>query len=99
MSAAKAQISRTSTTNIRIGSATESTEITVAATSSAVLTTGSPTPAVVAVMSGRTATDLTVWTVPATNRPHMSERTRLTSVTLPALAAKTIAPAVGRMKV
>ena len=87
------------TIRVTMGSTTESTDIKPAVTSSAKLTTGSPVPAVAAVTAGRTSTDLTVWTLPATSSPQIIRRTGLTFVAEPALAAKRTAPAVGRMKV
>ena len=67
--------------------------------SSAMLTGVFPAPAVVAVKAGRTATDLTVCTLPAMSSPEIIDRIGLMSVITFALAAKAIAPAAGRTKV
>ena len=68
-------------------------------TSSAMLTGVFAAPAVVAVSAGRTAADLTVCTLPAINNPAIIDRIGLISVRTFALAAKAIAPAMGRTKV
>ena len=81
------------------GKTTESKETTVEVASSAMLTGTFAAPPVVAVTKGRTANDLTACTPPETSRPATSAKIGLTLVKFEALAAKTIAPAVGRIKV
>lgn len=79
----------------KIGTTMESTDTTVAVTSSIMLTGTFPAPAVVAVTAGRTTALFTACTPPATNNPQARERMGDTSVNMFALAANTIAPAVG----
>ena len=67
-------------------------------TSSAVLTTVLPVPAVAAVITGRAA-DLTTCTVPATSSPQAIASTGCTSAMAFVLAANRTAPATGRIKV
>ena len=84
---------------INIGTSIDNTETIVAKTSSRVLTTGVPTPAVVASTTGLATTDFAACTDPATIKPHTSDKTGWMSVMDFALAANKIAPAVGRIKV
>ncbi len=72
-------------------------ENSVATISSRILTGTLPVPAVVAVIVGRTAIDFIICTLPATNRPVAIIKMGVTSTEF-VLAAKTIAPAAGRMK-
>ena len=84
---------------IRMGTMMDNTETMVAKTSSSVLTTGVPTPAVATSTMGLATTDFAACTEPATSKPQISDKTGWISVMDLALAANRIAPAVGRMKV
>jgi len=55
-------------------------------------------PPVVAVTAGQMASDLTACILPEINKSAIKAKTVLTFIIVPALAAKTIAPAVGRIK-
>lgn len=66
--------------------------------SSAILTGTLAVPPVAAVTAGRIAADFTACTPPEISSPKASARIGLISVTTLVLAAKAIAPAVGRMK-
>ena len=81
-----------------IGTIIERTETVAEVISSAMLTGVLPAPPVVIVTAGRIASDLTAWTLPEMNKPAIRARTGFTCVMLDALAAKTMAPAVGRTK-
>ena len=78
------------------GQMMEVIETTVETVSSARLTSALPVPPVETVTTGR-AVALTACTLPATSRPIAMAKTVFISITL-VLAAKTIAPAAGRMK-
>ena len=77
----------------------DKTEIIVDVASSNMLMGRLPTPAVVAVTVGLMIVLLNAWILPATNKPHANDKMGDISVSTLALAAKTIAPAVGRMNV
>lgn len=80
------------------GATTDSTDMATAEASSAVLTTGAPTPAVLTLTAGLTTSAFVAWTEPATSKPQIRDSTGLISVMMFALAAKIIAPpATGRM--
>ena len=93
------QMVRKTMTTINIGTKMDKTEMIVAKTSSRVLTTGVPIPAVATSTTGLATTDFAACTEPATNRPQISESTGWISVIDFALAANKIAPAVGRINV
>ena len=81
-----------------IGTITERTETEAEVISSAILTGTLAAPPVVAVTAGRIASDLTAWTLPEINKPAITARMVFTWVMLDTLAAKTMAPAVGLIK-
>ena len=85
-----------SKTTMSMGKITDKTETIVERISSKKLTGMLPAPAVVAVTAGRIAKVLTALTPPATKRPQARESMGEISVSTFALAANTIAPAVGR---
>ncbi len=80
------------------GTITERIETAAEVTSSAILTGTMAVPPVATVTAGRIASDLTAWTLPEMSKPAIRARTGLTWAMLDALAAKTMAPAVGRTK-
>src|SRR5688500_20187409 len=86
----------TSSVPTRIGVMIARMDRTVDTTSSAMETGTFPTPPVVAVTIGRTAPALATCTLPAMSSPLASASTGLISVTTLALAAKAMAPEIGR---
>lgn len=86
-------MSKTIRIAIRTGKTTDKTEMIVTKMSSIVLTTGVPTPAVLASITGRATKDLAACTEPATSKPQIIDRIGLISVIDFALVANRIAPA------
>src|SRR3990172_2808639 len=78
------------------GTTTARIEMITAVISSAMLTGTLPTLPVTIVTAGRSTSDFAACTPPATNRPSTTSTTGWMPVTTLALAAKRIAPAVGR---
>lgn len=74
--------------------------LTDTATASSAMATGVfPRPPVAAVAAGRTTVDLAVWTAPDTSNPVTRASAGCRSLAASVEAAKTMAPAVGRVKV
>ena len=81
-----------------IGTITDKMDTVVEVTSSATLTGTFAAPPVAAVTAGRIASDFTACTLPEMNKPAIRARTVFTCAMFDTLAAKMMAPAVGRIK-